>query len=47
MSEVVDIVAVDMINKVAILYEINRTFCPTFALYWFISNLIVLLISQI
>jgi hypothetical protein len=38
---------VDFIHRIAIFYEISRTFCPNFAFYWFITNLLILVVSQI
>jgi len=40
---VMDIVLVDALNRVAIFYELTRTFNPNFGLYFFGNNLLTLI----
>ena len=42
-----DIVITTSFHRIAILYELTRTFCPNFAIYWFIASLLQLSLSQI
>lgn len=44
--EVWDIVITTSFHRIALFYEITRTFCPNFAIYWFITALLHLCISQ-
>jgi hypothetical protein len=46
-SQTLDIIVVDGFNRVAIFYELTRTFNPNFGLYFFGNNLIVLICYQL
>lgn len=37
----------DSFQRIAIFYEVTRTFCPNIAIYWFFVNLLLLSMSQI
>lgn len=46
-SQALDIVAIDGLNRVAIFYELTRTFNPNFGLYFFGNNLLCLICHQL
>jgi len=46
-SMAIDIIAIDGLNRVAIFYEITRTFNPNFGLYFFGNNLLSLICYQL
>ena len=46
-SSAMDIIAIDGLNRVAIFYELTRTFNPNFGLYFFGNNLLSLICYQL
>lgn len=46
-AEACQIAIINPLQQIAIFYEITRTFCINFAIYWFVVSLLLLCLSQI